>query len=116
MKRFSVLTVTLITFMVWGMISCSAHAGTMDLITTLVNSLGITKDQARGGTGALFRDAKQRLSPKGFGWKRPADREKMLPEACQHLFRTSRLSAQDTSDQTRSGITCCMRLIVPQVV
>jgi len=68
MKRFSVWTGTLCLFVltVCGFQSVTAHAGTMDLITTLVDTLGITKDQAKGGSGALFQDAKDNLSTDDF--------------------------------------------------
>ena len=42
-------------------------AGTMDLISTLVDTLGITQKQAMGGTGALFKNAKDNLSDDDFG-------------------------------------------------
>ncbi len=43
-----------------------ALADTMDLISTLVNTLGITEKQAEGGTGALLKNAKENLSQKDF--------------------------------------------------
>ena len=43
-----------------------SHAGTMDLIATLVDALGITEKQAEGGTGALFKNAKENLSTEDF--------------------------------------------------
>ncbi len=42
------------------------QAGTMDLISTLTNTLGITEKQAEGGTGALFQNAKENLSAEDF--------------------------------------------------
>ena len=44
----------------------SSEAGTMDLISQLVNTLGITEKQAEGGVGALFNNAKENLSPHDF--------------------------------------------------
>ena len=38
----------------------------MDLVTTLVDTLGITKDQAKSGSGALFQNAKDNLSTDDF--------------------------------------------------
>ena len=68
MKRFSVWTGTFCLFvlMVFGFQPITGHAGTMDLITTLVDTLGITKDQAKGGSGALFQNAKDNLSADDF--------------------------------------------------
>jgi len=68
MKRFSVWIgiICLFVLMICGLQSVTAHAGNMDLITTLVDTLGITKDQAKGGSGALFQDAKDKLSTDDF--------------------------------------------------
>jgi len=68
MKRFRMLvgTFCLFVLMVFGFQPITGHAGTMDLITTLVDTLGITKDQAKGGSGALFQNAKDNLSGDDF--------------------------------------------------
>ena len=68
MKRFSVWIGILCLFviMVCGFQPVTSHGGTMDLITTLVDTLGITKDQAKGGSGALFQNAKDNLSADDF--------------------------------------------------
>ena len=68
MKRFSVWIGTLCLFvlMVCGFQPATGHSGTMDLITTLVDTLGITKEQAKGGSGALFQNAKDNLSADDF--------------------------------------------------
>ena len=68
MKRFSVWIGILCLFvlMVCGFQPITGYAGTMDLITTLVDTLGITKDQAKGGSGALFQNAKENLSVDDF--------------------------------------------------
>ena len=68
MKRFRMLvgTFCLFVLMVFGFQPITGHAGTMDLITTLVDTLGITKDQAKGGSGALFQNAKDNLSVDDF--------------------------------------------------
>ena len=52
--------------MVGGFQSRFACAGTMDLISTLVDALGITEKQAEGGAGALFKNAKENLSKEDF--------------------------------------------------
>lgn len=68
MKRFSVWIGILCLFvvMVCGLQLVTSHGGTMDLISTLVDTLGITKDQAKGGSGALFQNAKDNLSTDDF--------------------------------------------------
>ena len=68
MKRFRMMvgTFCLFVLMVFGFQPITGHAGTMDLITTLVDTLGITKDQAKGGSGALFQNAKDNLSGDDF--------------------------------------------------
>ena len=44
----------------------SARAQTPDLVATLSARLGINREQAAGGAGAIFRLAEQRLSPAEF--------------------------------------------------
>jgi len=68
MKRFRILigTLSLFVLMMCGFQTITGHAGTMDLITTLVDTMGITKDQAKGGSGALFQNAKDNLSADDF--------------------------------------------------
>jgi hypothetical protein len=44
----------------------SAFADTSQLISMLVNGLGVTQEQATGGAGAIFSQAKQNLSPGDF--------------------------------------------------
>jgi hypothetical protein len=46
--------------------SGSALADTSQLISMLVNGLGVTQEQATGGAGAIFSQAKQKLSPGDF--------------------------------------------------
>ena len=52
--------------MVGGIQPAAANAGTMDLISKLVDVLGITEKQAEGGVGALFNNAKENLSTEDF--------------------------------------------------
>ena len=68
MKHISVRigTIGLFVIMMCGFQPITSHGGTMDLITTLVDTLGITKDQAKGGSGALFQNAKDNLSTDDF--------------------------------------------------
>ncbi len=68
MKRFQISTIALCLslFFLGGIEPAPADAGTMDLITTLVDKLGITQNQAEGGVGALFNNAKENLSAEDF--------------------------------------------------
>jgi hypothetical protein len=44
----------------------SVFADASQLISMLVNGLGVTQEQATGGAGAIFSQAKQKLSPGDF--------------------------------------------------
>ena len=68
MKRFQIWMVTLCVsvLMVGGIAPTPVSAGTMDLISKLVDTLGITEKQAEGGVGALFNNAKENLSTEDF--------------------------------------------------
>lgn len=46
--------------------SLSAHAGSSDLVGLLTDQLGISKEQAAGGSGAIFDYAKDNLSADDF--------------------------------------------------
>jgi len=73
MKRFRIciLILGVLVLMPGGVKTGAVHAGTLDLISTLVDNLGITKKQAKGGAGALFQNAKDNLSAADF--KKVAD-------------------------------------------
>ena len=45
---------------------CSIHADTSDLVKTLTDNLGVTKEQASGGAGAIFKYAQSKLSADDF--------------------------------------------------
>jgi hypothetical protein len=56
-----------------GVLALMAGAATVDtvsagteLVSMLVDKVGVTEKQAEGGAGALFKDAKQSLSPDDF--------------------------------------------------
>jgi len=67
MKRFKIWMAGCIMLLMAGGIAPSAgNAGTMDLISKLVDALGITEKQAEGGLGALFNNAKENLSTEDF--------------------------------------------------
>ena len=68
MKRFYIWIAVLFTCGLWvtGSFPGAGTAGTMDLITTLVDKLGITEKQAEGGVGALFNNAKENLGTEDF--------------------------------------------------
>ena len=60
------LTLCFSVLMVGGIAPAPVNAGTMDLISKLVDALGITEKQAEGGVGALFNNAKENLSTEDF--------------------------------------------------
>lgn len=68
MKRFQIWMVTLCfsVLLLGGIAPTPVNAGTMDLISKLVDTLGITEKQAEGGVGALFNNAKENLSAEDF--------------------------------------------------
>ncbi|MCD6294554.1 MAG: DUF2780 domain-containing protein [Deltaproteobacteria bacterium] len=68
MKRFQIWMVALCfsVLLVGGIAPAPVNAGTMDLISTLVDALEITEKQAEGGVGALFNNAKENLSTEDF--------------------------------------------------
>ena len=47
-----------------GLLSVPADAA--DLVSLLTQKLGVTKDQAKGGTGAIFNSAEKKLSAEDF--------------------------------------------------
>ena len=56
-----------LTFLlIWWGVSVPAGASGMGLTDLLMNNLGVTKPQAEGGSGALFKLAKERLSKPEF--------------------------------------------------
>ncbi len=68
MKRFRIKAAFFCLSFIFlaGIGTTTGQADTMDLVSTLVKTLGITEEQAVGGTGALFQNAKDNLSPKDF--------------------------------------------------
>lgn len=68
MKRLTIwmLTLCFSVLLVGGIPPVPGNAGTMDLITQLVDTLGITEKQAEGGVGALFNNAKENLDTEDF--------------------------------------------------
>jgi Protein of unknown function VcgC/VcgE (DUF2780) len=68
MKRLTIWMTSLCfsVLLVGGITPTPGNAGTMDLITQLVDALGITGKQAEGGVGALFNNAKENLSTEDF--------------------------------------------------
>lgn len=65
--HFRTRLVFIFTLVVLGLgpvVSSSQESG---LVNLLVQKLGITKQQAQGGAGALFNLAKEKLSPQEFG-------------------------------------------------
>lgn len=68
MEHFRIFLVSLSLFalMMCGLHPATGYAGTMDLVTTLTDTLGVTEKQAKGGSGALFQNAKDNLSTDDF--------------------------------------------------
>jgi len=58
----------MITLMAIGICSIAgpASADTSKLIGSLVDTLGVTEDQATGGSGAVFREAKNNMSSSDY--------------------------------------------------
>lgn len=85
MKRFHFLKTTffLAVFLSAGTALFPVQADTMDLISKLVDALGITQKQAEGGVGALFNNAKENLSTEDFNKAAEAvpDVDKYMAEA-----------------------------------
>ena len=57
--------IKIIVFMAMGIfcITGSVSADTSKLIGSLVDKLGVTEDQATGGSGAVFKEAKNNMDP-----------------------------------------------------
>lgn len=64
-RSFFTLTAALVVLLL-GMGPGSAIAADADVVSQLVSSLGVTKDQATGGAGAIFDYAKSKLDPGDF--------------------------------------------------
>ena len=60
-NRFYITFIVLATIGIFS-IAGPASADTSKLIGTLVDTLGVTEDQATGGSGAVFREAKNNMS------------------------------------------------------
>ena len=60
-NRFSIAVIVLSVLGIFS-IAGPASADTSKLIGTLVDTLGVTEDQATGGSGAVFREAKNNMS------------------------------------------------------
>ena len=59
------IIIKIITFLAIGIFSISSpvSADTSKLIGSLVDKLGVTEDQATGGSGAVFKEAKNNMDP-----------------------------------------------------
>jgi hypothetical protein len=67
MKRFQIcIFICFLVLMVGSLTLNVGHAASMDLVSMLVDNLGVTKEQAKGGAGALFQNAKENLSGDDF--------------------------------------------------
>jgi len=62
MKNFiSGLSIAALLFFSLILMPTSASAIDMGLVSTLVNKLGVSKSQAQGGSGAIFKTAEKRM-------------------------------------------------------
>ena len=61
-NRFSIAVIVLAIIGIFS-IASPASADTSKLIGSLVDTLGVTEDQATGGSGAVFREAKNNMAP-----------------------------------------------------
>ena len=60
-NRFSISVIVLSIIGIFSIVG-AASADTSKLIGSLVDTLGVTEDQATGGSGAIFREAKNNMS------------------------------------------------------
>ena len=63
MKNRVFITIILLAAMGIFSISSPVSADTSKLIGSLVDKLGVTEDQATGGSGAVFKEAKNNMDP-----------------------------------------------------
>ena len=61
LKRMAICVGILLGLAVW--LPTPARAMDMGLVSTLVSKLGVTKEQAAGGAGAIFKTAKGNMTP-----------------------------------------------------
>lgn len=60
--RFFITVIAALALAIFG-ITGPASADMSKLIGSLVDNLGVTEDQATGGSGAVFKEAKNNMSP-----------------------------------------------------
>jgi len=65
-KTLATVAVVLLISLVFGAFS-SVSADATELVNVLTQELGVTKEQAKGGAGAIFNTAKEKLSAEDFG-------------------------------------------------
>ena len=65
-KIISGITVGVCLVISFLLLPASASAMDMGLISMLVNKLGVTKSQAQGGSGAIFKTAESRMSKEDY--------------------------------------------------
>ncbi len=64
-KTLATVAVALLISLVFGAFS-SVSADATELVNLLTQELGVTKEQAKGGAGAIFNTAKEKLSAEDF--------------------------------------------------
>ncbi|MCF8128007.1 MAG: DUF2780 domain-containing protein [Deltaproteobacteria bacterium] len=102
MKRFQIWMATLcfLVFFLGGIAPSPSNAGTMDLITKLVDTLGITQKQAEGGVGALFNNAKENLSTEDFSKASDA-----VPGVDKYMEEAPATDSGSTGGLLKSGLS-----------
>ena len=63
-KKLIVGSMLFLGFLLW--LPASAAAMDLGLVSTLMNKLGVTQQQAEGGAGAIFKTAKTRMSEEDY--------------------------------------------------
>jgi hypothetical protein len=102
MKRFQIWTIAICfsVLLVGGITPAPSNAGTMDLISKLVDTLGITQKQAEGGVGALFNNAKENLSTEDFSKASEA-----VPGVDKYMAEAPSTDSGSTGGLLKSGLS-----------
>ena len=64
-KKLAVIIFALLPLVVLA-VSSTAYADATELVNLLTQKLGVTQEQAKGGAGAIFSTAKEKLSAEDF--------------------------------------------------
>ncbi len=83
---------------------------TSELVNLLVNQLGVTRNQAAGGAGAIFRSAKEKLEPQEF-----QKIESAVPEAQSLIEAAPQITGAKSSGGWGSALTSLAKEANPDV-